>query len=133
MEKIQKRVRGLGQKVALISFTVDPLTDTPEVIYKYARKRRANPFIWSFLTGTREQMKNIILDGFKVPMGEKEEMHGLVDGEEVTMFDIAHTEKFVLVDHEGYVRSYYDSTKDGINQMMIDAGLLINRKEFSRN
>lgn len=133
MEKIQKRVRGLGQKVALVSFTVDPFTDKPDVLFKYARKRRANPHIWTFLTGEKEQLKNVVIDGFEVPMGEKEETSGLVDGEEVTMFDIAHTEKFVLVDYEGNIRGYYDSTKNGINQMMIDIGLLINRQEFGKN
>lgn len=133
MEKIQKRIRGLGQKVALVSFTVDPITDKPEVLYKYARKRRANPHIWTFLTGDKEAMKKVVIDGFEVPMGEREETEMMLEGETITMFDIAHTEKFALVDHEGNVRGYYDSTKDGINQMMIDIGLLMNRKEFARN
>ncbi len=128
MEKIQKRVRGLGQNVALISFSVDPLTDTPDVLYKYARKKNANPFVWSFLTGDKEELKKLIIDGFNVPMGDKEAVDAVVDRETITMFDIAHTEKFVLVDHHGDIRGYYDSTKDDINKMMIDIGLLINRK-----
>jgi len=132
MEKIQKRIRGLGQKVALISFTVDPITDKPEVLYKYARKRRANPHIWTFLTGEKEAMKKVVIDGFEVPMGEREESEMMLEGETITMFDIAHTEKFALVDHDGNVRGYYDSTKDGINQLMIDIGLLMNRKIFAR-
>ncbi|EQC43407.1 SCO family protein [Bacteriovorax sp. Seq25_V] len=128
MEKVQKRVRGLGQNVALVSFTVDPLTDTPEVLYKYARKKNANPFVWSFLTGDKEELKKLVIDGFNVPMGDKEAVDAVVDRETVTMFDIAHTEKFVLVDHHGDIRGYYDSTSDDINKMMIDIGLLINRK-----
>lgn len=128
MEKIQKRVRGLGQNVALVSFSVDPEMDTPDVLYKYARKKNANPFVWMFLTGDKEEMKKIVIDGFSVPMGEKEAVDALVGNETVTMFDIAHTEKFVLVDHNGDVRGYYDSTTDDINKMMIDIGLLINRK-----
>ncbi|OIQ18588.1 MAG: hypothetical protein BM556_10065 [Bacteriovorax sp. MedPE-SWde] len=133
MEKIQKRIRGMGQKVALVSFTVDPLTDKPAVLYKYARKRRANPHIWTFLTGEKEAMKKIIIDGFEVPMGEREESEMMLEGETITMFDIAHTEKFALVDYNGNVRGYYDSTRDGINQLMIDIGLLMNRKEFAKN
>lgn len=128
MEKIQKRVRGLGQNVALVSFTVDPEMDTPDVLYKYARKKNANPFVWTFLTGDKEEMKKVVIDGFSVPMGEREEVSALVGEESITMFDIAHTEKFVLVDHDGNIRGYYDSTADDVNKMMIDIGLLINRK-----
>lgn len=130
MQKIQKRVRGLGKKVALVSFSVDPINDTPPVLFKYARKMHANPHIWTFLTGNKQDMKDIIIDGFNVPMGELEEVEGLLGEDTVTMFDIAHTEKFALVDHDGNIRGYYDSTKDEINQMMIDIGLLVNRHEF---
>lgn len=133
MQKIQKRVRGLGQKVALVSFTVDPDTDNPKTLFKYARKHQANPYIWSFLTGETKDLQATIIDGFGVVMGEMEEVKGNVNGETVTMFDIAHTEKLVLVDGAGNIRGYYDSTKKDINKLMIDVGLLVNRKEYSNN
>lgn len=129
MDKIQKRVRGLGTKIALVTYTVDPEYDTPEVLFKYARKRHANPYVWSFLTGSTQELRKTIIDGFKVPMGEREPMTGNVNGEEVTLMDIAHSEKFVLVDWNGYVRKYYNSDKNDINQMMIDVGLLANSNE----
>jgi len=129
MDKIQKRVRGLGTKIALVTYTVDPEYDTPEILFKYARKRHANPYVWSFLTGSTKDLRNTIIDGFKVPMGEREPMTGNVNGEEITLMDIAHSEKFVLVDWNGYVRKYYNSDKNDINQMMIDVGLLINSNE----
>ena len=47
----------------------------------------------------------------------------------VSLIDIAHSEKFVLVDKSGYVRSYYETDKHSINQMMIDVGLLANSLE----
>ncbi len=133
MQKIQKRVRGLGQKVALVSYTVDPETDNPKTLFKYARKHQANPYIWSFLTGTTKQMQDIIIDGYSVPMGKMEEVKANVDGQTVTMFDIAHSEKLVLVDWEGRVRGYYDSTKKDINKLMIDVGLLVNKEEYLKN
>jgi protein SCO1/2 len=129
MDSIQKRVRGLGTNIALVTYTVDPEYDTPEVLFKFARKRHANPYVWSFLTGTEEQLKKTIIDGFKVPMGKREPMTGNVDGEEVSLIDIAHSEKFVLVDWNGYVRKYYETDKNSINQMMIDVGLLANSNE----
>ena len=49
-------------------------------------------------------MRDLLIDGLKAPMGDLEEVNGVVDGEQVTVWDIAHTERFVLVDHEGFVK-----------------------------
>ena len=132
MEKlkiIQKRVRGLGNKIAIVTFTVDPENDTPKVLHKYARSLRANPHIWSFLTGERKQLKSLLVGGYKVPMGEEaEEFIGKVDGNDVSLMDIAHTGKIVLVDKNGYARGYYSTDDTSVDQLMIDVGLLVNRR-----
>lgn len=127
MKVAQKRLKGLGQKAALLSITVDPITDTPEVLFKYARKTKANPYVWHFLTGKRSQLKDLLVDGFKVPMGDKEAVEGVVGADTVTLMDIAHTEKLVLVDEQGEIRGYYSTDKHGMNKLMIDVGLLVNR------
>ncbi len=126
MDLVQKRIRGLGTKAAIVSFTVDPKTDTPEVLYKYARKRHSNPFIWTYLTGPKADLEKIIIDGFKVPMGEKAEVQKQVGNEVVSLFDIVHSEKLVLVDNFGQVRGYYGTDKIEMDKMMIDLGLLVN-------
>lgn len=127
MQLIQKRIRGLGTKAALVTFSVDPENDTPKILYKYARNLRSNPYVWSFITGPREKMRKLLVEGYKVPMGEAEPMTGKVDGEEVTMMDIAHSGKIVLVDKNGDVRGFYSTDDDGINKLMIDVGILINK------
>lgn len=128
MKVAQKRLKGLGQKVALLSITVDPITDKPEVLYKFARKNKANPYVWHFLTGSRDELRSLLIDGFKVPMGDKEPVEGVVGDDKVTLLDIAHTEKLVLVDENQNIRGYYSTDKLGMDKMMIDVGLLINRK-----
>lgn len=128
MKVAQKRLKGLGQKVALLSISVDPVYDKPEVLFKFARKNKANPYIWHFLTGSRDNLRGLLIDGFKVPMGDKEPIEGVVGDETVTLMDIAHTEKLVLVDEEGMIRGYYSTDKYGMDKMMIDVGLLVNRK-----
>ena len=119
VQTIQHRVRGLGTKVALVSLTVDPETDQPARLFKTARQYRANPHIWYFLTGEQSAIKDLATHGFKLPMGE---------AEGGTLYDIAHSEKLVLVDHQGRIRGFYASDKTGINQLMIDLGLLVNRE-----
>ena len=113
MQVIQKRVRGLGTKIALVTFTVDPENDTPAVLHKYARGFRANPHVWNFVTGTRQQLHSLLVEGYKVPMGEYEEIRGKVDNEDVSLMDIAHTGKILLVDTIGNVRGslLYRQTK----------------------
>ncbi len=131
MQLIQKRVRGLGTNFGIVSFTVDPENDTPKVLHRYARALQANPHVWSFLTGEKQELKEILIDGFKVPMGEFEQIEGVVDGATVSLFDIAHTNKVVLVDREGQIRGYYSTTKEDIDRLMIDVGLLINNSYAS--
>jgi protein SCO1/2 len=118
LEKIQKRVKGTGTKVAIVTFTVDPEHDNEKVLFDLARKHHANPFVWTFLTGEdKEAMFKLYRDGFKVGVEQNPK----------DMFDIAHTEKIVLVDGENRVRGYYSFDKDEVNKLMIDVGLLINR------
>ena len=113
-----KRVKGLGDRVALLSITVDPENDTPKKLFKVAREWKANPFIWKFLTADLEHLKKVLVDGFKVPVGDKEYSKSI--------YDIAHSEKLVLVDQKGFIRGYYKMEKNDINKLMIDLGLLAN-------
>lgn len=126
MDIVQKRIRGLGTKAAIVTFTVDPTNDKPDVLFKYARKRNSNPFIWNYLTGTEADLKKIVIDGFKVPMGNKEAVQKKLEDKTITLFDIAHTEKVVLVDDKGLVRGYYGTDKIEMDRLMIDLGLLVN-------
>ncbi len=120
MQQIQKRVKGVGQAISLVSFTVDPERDTPSVLFKKARDLHANPYVWKFLTSDKTSLEKLLIDGFKVPMGERE-------ATEVDLYDISHTQKLVLVDGQGQIRGYYSTDRVNIDKLMIDVGLLINR------
>lgn len=129
LKTIQKRVRGLGQNIALLSISVDPENDTREVLYKYAREQKSNPHVWKFLTGDKKEIKSLLVDGFKVPMGEYKKLENIVvEGEVPDLYTIEHSEKLILVDINGKIRGYYDTEKNDINKMMIDIGLLVNRE-----
>ena len=118
MEKIQKRVRGTGHKVAIVSFTVDPEHDSEKVLFDLARKHQANPHIWSFLTGPdKDALFKLYSEGFKVGVEQNPK----------NLFDIAHSEKIVLVDQANRVRGYYSFDDHSVNKLMIDVGLLLNR------
>jgi len=120
VQKVQHRLRGVIDRAAILSFTVDPKVDRPSVLFAKAREYKANPNVWRFLTSTEEEVKKLLVDGFKVPMGDKE-LAGNV-------WDVAHSNKLVLVDQKGRIRGYYSIEDESINHLMIDIGLVINQK-----
>ncbi len=118
LQKIQKRIRGTAKKVHIVSFTVDPTYDNEKVLFDLARRYDANPHVWTFLTkDSEEELFTLYRDGFKVGVEKKPE----------DLFDIAHSERIVLVDDMGQIRGYYSFDEDSVNKLMIDVGLLINR------
>jgi protein SCO1/2 len=122
MGQIQHRSRGLGQAFRLVSFTADPDYDTPEVLAAFARKHRASPRMWSFLTGPFDAVRKTVVDGMKVGMGR--------GGPESDFASIFHGTHFVLVDKDMQIRGYYDSSAaDSVDRVLRDAGLLANRGE----
>ena len=119
MQKIKHRLRGMGDSVHLVSFSVDPERDTPEVLKKFARERMLPLDKWSFLTGDLGAVETAVVKGFKLPM-EKDE-----GAEERTAFDITHGSRFVLVDPEHRIRGYYESTSIELNRMMRDITIIL--------
>jgi len=91
--------RNLG--VRLVSFTVDPDHDTPQVLQEYAESFSA-PERWLFLTGGKEELFRLSKEGFKLGV----EINPQPDSDSIE--PILHSTRFVLVDGEGRIRGYYD-------------------------
>lgn len=104
-----------GDAIRFVSVTVDPAHDTPEVLRAYAATHRTDPR-WIFLTGDREDVIGLSVDGFKLAAGVPRE--GLEP--------ILHSTKFALVDAEGNVRGYYESVDaEAMRQLVVDARALL--------
>ena len=114
MAQVQERLKEnglLGSKVILISFTVDPDYDTPDVLHTYANIYGVDHDSWRFLTGSPEEMRRIVIDGFKLSYMEVPQTfeHLHPDGSShVHQYNVAHTNRLALGDGEGRVRAYYD-------------------------
>ena len=57
---VQEQVRSssdLQGRVHLVSVTLDPDYDTPAVLLRHAGRLKADPAVWSLLTGSREQIE----------------------------------------------------------------------------
>jgi protein SCO1/2 len=58
---VQEQVRSssdLRGQVHLVSVTIDPEYDTPSVLRDHASRLKADPAVWSMLTGPREQVES---------------------------------------------------------------------------
>jgi protein SCO1/2 len=119
IQVVQHRMRGVIDRAAIVSFTVDPEVDTSKVLFDKAREVKANPVVWRFLSASIADTKKLLVDGFKVPVGDKVIANSVMD--------VAHSNKLVLVDQAGKIRGYYSADKD-LDKLMIDLGLLINKK-----
>ena len=64
MSELQKPLQKTD--VHLVSFSVDPDKDTPEVLRGYADKLQAEPGRWDFVTGAKSAIYKLSHDGFKL-------------------------------------------------------------------
>jgi protein SCO1/2 len=63
MIALQRRLGAdFGARVRFVAITVDPETDTPEVLRGYAKSFGADRKGWSFLTGTPEEIRGVVRD-----------------------------------------------------------------------
>jgi protein SCO1/2 len=101
MARLQEEYAG-KPNVQLVSVTVDPERDTPQMLAQYAAKHGANAKRWFFLTGQRNRIISLIHDGFHLSVAA---LPGVSEPSGL----IAHSPRFVLVDKDGQIRGYYDS------------------------
>ena len=97
-------------KVMLLSHTVFPETDSVPALKAYAIKYGVDDRKWNLVTGDRKQIYTMARKSYlAVKMGKPSEL-----------YDMVHTENFVLVDAKRRVRGFYDGTKKEDIQRLID-------------
>ncbi len=105
-----RSMAGVAERLALypdvqfVSVSVDPDTDTPDVLSAYGEKFGADPARWHFLTGDMDAIQTLAVEGFKI---------GSVDD------PVIHSTKFCLVDNSGQIRGYYTGTDEAeLNELV---------------
>lgn len=107
-------------QVRLVSFTVDPEHDTPQVLAEYARAKGAAPDRWTFVTGAKKDIYHLARKGFKLAAEDTPEY---IQG---TKHDFIHSEKLVLVDRQGRIRGYYSGLDlEQVRQVVRDVQQLL--------
>lgn len=99
MAWLQTQIKDMDD-VQLLSFSVMPDIDTPQVLKKYAQEKGVMDEKWNMLTGDKKTIYYLARQSFlAVKTGSADEM-----------YDMVHTENFVLVDKNGRIRGFYDGT-----------------------
>ncbi len=89
--------RALPPDARIVSFSTDPENDTPTVLKAYAKRFGATDR-WTFLTGPKEQVYDLIEHGFMLPIAAP------------AGAQVIHSTRIMLVDKTGSVRGFYDGT-----------------------
>lgn len=109
MTEVQKAF-SKNPKVMILSHTVTPEIDSVPVLKQYALKQNVDDSKWNMVTGDKKDIYYIARKSYlAVKTGKPEEM-----------YDMVHTENFVLVDTKRRVRGFYDGTKKEDVQRLIE-------------
>jgi protein SCO1/2 len=110
----------------IISITIDPEYDTPQVLKDHAKLLGVKSANWNFLTGDKEYIFNLAIKGFNLYAGENKKAAG----------GFEHSGLFALIDKNGNIRCrkddygnpilYYDGLdKKGVRNIQKDINILL--------
>lgn len=103
-------------KVKLLSFTVMPDIDNVSVLKEYAKTNGIDDDKWNLVTGDKKSIYAMARKSYlAVKQGKPEEL-----------YDMVHTENFILIDSKKRVRGFYDGTKkEEIQRLIVDLHWLL--------
>ena len=119
MKMVQNQTKDM-EDVKLISFSVDPETDSVARLKEYGEIIDAIPDKWHLMTGKYENVFDLAQKKYHISALKDAKAEG----------GIFHDERLILVDKKGRVRGFYhikDSVK--MKQLIVDIGYLRTEKQ----
>ncbi len=104
MKTLQHRLKDTSAR--LVSFTVDPEWDTPEVLREYADAAGADKDRWLFVTGDERVIYDLIRNSFLSPV-ERAPANEAAIG-----MQVSHRTQLVTVDAHGKIRGFYEGESE---------------------
>ena len=96
---LQEQVKNMPD-VMLLSHSVTPDIDTVPVLKAYAEEKGAIDGKWNLVTGDKKDVFYIARKSYLA----------VKTSNSTEMYDMVHTENFILVDKKGRIRGFYDGT-----------------------
>ncbi len=114
MKRVYDKYRG-NPDLRILSHTIDPQHDTPEVLKEFAKGLGVAGEQWQFVTGPKEEIFKTGKSYMVVAQEDKAAPGGLI-----------HSGHFILVDKDKHVRGMYDgTTEEGADKLMADIDKLL--------
>jgi protein SCO1/2 len=95
-----------GTHVRLVTLTVDPDFDKPDVLNRYAQSFGADTNRWLYLTGDKEKTYRLINESFKMPVKE------LTGPDREPGYEVLHSVNILRVNEKGVVVAKYNALDD---------------------
>jgi protein SCO1/2 len=115
MIKVYKEFKA-NPDVMIVSHSIDPDHDTPQVLNKYAKDLGVEGTQWQFVTGPKEKIYEIGQKNYMSTAKEDKTAEG----------GYIHSGAFILVDKEKHVRGMYDgTTEEGTQKLIADMKRLL--------
>ncbi|WP_264559822.1 SCO family protein [Flavobacterium sp. N2270] len=111
---LQEQIKN-NPKVMLLSYSVTPDIDSVPVLKKYALEKGVDDSKWNLVTGNKKDIYYIARKSYlAVKTGKPEDM-----------YDMVHTENFILVDQKRRIRGFYDGTNlEEVKKLLEDINYL---------
>ena len=120
MVEVEKKFQN-NPNVNLVSFTVTPWLDSPEVLNRYKKEFTLNSENWHFLTGDKNKIYSLARKSYFA----EEEIGFTKDST-----DFLHTEHFLLVDKSLRIRGIYNGTLGLEMEQLIEDIYELNKNNF---
>jgi protein SCO1/2 len=111
--EVQRQIKAnpaLRGKARLLSVSFDPKNDTPPVLKKHAKSLAADPAVWTFATGDRDEIDKLAMT-FGVT---------LVRGQAPNPDEIGHTLRTAIIDRDGKLVKTYTGNEWTPAQIVAD-------------
>ena len=119
MVRIQEAIKN-DKNIKLLSFSVTPEIDSVPILKEYALEKGVIDSKWNLLTGDKKEIYTLARKSYLV----------VKEGKPEELYDMVHTENFVLVDRKKRVRGFYDGTStEEVDRLIEDLKWLSTRKE----
>jgi protein SCO1/2 len=122
LAKVYNKFKG-NKDVMFLSHTVDPVKDTVAALKAYSMHFNADPEQWMFLTGDKKQLYDMARYSYLI--SAEDDTAGISVDQ-----DFIHDKHYILVDHFGRVRGFYDGLADtDIDKIIGDIKTLLEEKK----
>src|SRR5687768_5800855 len=122
MGRVQEQLKAegvYGSRTLLLSFSLDPERDTPAMLTAYGERFDVDHAGWRMLTGSSDAVGNLAQE---LKLGRPIPIPPAPGGPAI---NLAHSNRFVLVDPTGQVRGYYPGEELNVDEVVRDIRRLL--------